>query len=251
MRHILFVLIAGVLLTIGCVEIRTPVPTLPRLPQPPLMPTPIRPIKPHRPHRGDPDDYLGATVGGRTHADGTDVQCDLPGEFQIHNSAGTDGAGLCVFASMHHAGVWQSDPIFEGLFTWMKRHPGGGYPQKVDAMVQQFVKEKGGVLPIYIQVEDNDLEILRLACANGYMPGVTYSFSPTGRYNGQKIAHMVNIVCATASHFVILDNNYPGIDNYEWLSPSEFLKTYSGQGQGWTVILLSPSPPPPPRKRAS
>jgi hypothetical protein len=36
-----------------------------------------------------------------------------------------------------------------------------------------------------------DLDILNRACRTGRMPSVTYSFSPTGRYGGQRIAHII------------------------------------------------------------
>lgn len=182
---------------------------------------------------------VGATVGGRDN----NIQCDLPGELHVHNTGGSDGAGLCVFASMHHAGVWQSDPVFADLFYWMKRHPGGGTPAKVDRMIAAYCQEKGCARPDYVQVEGMDLDILKLACATGRMPGVTYSRSPTGRYGGMRISHMVNLVAAGAGGWWILDNNYPGADKYEKLSEAEFRRVYS---PGWAVILLSPPPPPPP-----
>jgi hypothetical protein len=79
------------------------------------------------------------------------------------------------------------------------------------------------------------------------MPAVTYSFSPSGRYGGQRIAHMVSLVHADERWFCVLDNNYIGADAYEWLSPQEFARTYAHGGQGWSVILLDPGPPPLPR----
>jgi hypothetical protein len=93
-------------------------------------------------------------------------------------------------------------------------------------------------------VESGVRVILKLACKTGRMPGVTYSFSPTGRYGGRRIAHMVSLVSADDRHFVILDNNYPG--TYEWMTPEEFTRSYTGGGQGWAVILLAPPPSPVP-----
>jgi hypothetical protein len=64
--------------------------------------------------------------GGRTSPDGAEeIQIDLPGSQQMKNTGGKDGAGLCVFASMRHSGRWCDEPVFSGLFEWMKRHPGG------------------------------------------------------------------------------------------------------------------------------
>jgi hypothetical protein len=187
-------------------------------------------------------------VGGFTAPDGTPAECDLPTDLHQKNSAGRDGAGLCVFASLRHTGRWQNDPVFGGLFDWMKTKPGGGYPDKVDAMIKQYAQEKGLAVPDYLQVEDADLEILKLACRTGRMPGVTYGYSPSGRYNGQRIAHMVSLVAAGVgpqNWWAILDNNYPG--TLEWMSEAEFKKVYTGsQKTGWAVICLDPPPPPPP-----
>lgn len=190
-------------------------------------------------------DSIGASVGGPT-KDGVTISCPLPPDLQQKNVGGSDGAGLCVYASNRHQGRWQNDPAFDGLFDWMRRHPGGSYPSKFTKTLEQFCKEKGYPVPAYVQVESNDLDILRLASKTGRMPGVTYSFSPTGRYGGQRIAHMVSLVHADANNFVILDNNYVGSDQvYEWQSPAEFARVYAGGGTGWAVILLNPPPPPP------
>lgn len=219
----------------------------------PVRPAPPEPEPPPRrprpcPGPGPCPRQAPAPVGARVNGprlDGTEIQCDLPPDFHTRNTGGSDGLGLCVFCSMHHTGVWQNDPVFTGLFDWMKSKPGGGYPEKVDRMVADYCRDKGLSPPRYVQVEGGDLEVLKLACANGYMPGVTYSRSPTGRYGGRRISHMVSLVHADDTYFVILDNNYPR--TYEWMSPDEFRKTYTGGRSGWAVILLSPGPPAPPR----
>lgn len=192
-------------------------------------------------------DVLGAQRGGRTFTDGTELQCDLPGDMHLKNCGGSDGAGLCVFTSISHSARWQNVPLLEDFQAYMKKYPGGGHPEKVDRMIDQIAREKNIPRPDYIQVEGDDLEILKAACKSGRMPGVTYNFSPTGRYNGQHIAHMVNLVHADDKHFVVLDNNYPGDVNYEWMTPEEFKKVWCGNSQnGWAVILLEPGPPLPP-----
>lgn len=185
-----------------------------------------------------------ATVGGNVAPDGTEVNCDLPRELHVKNRGGSDGAGLCVFASIKHSAMWQRVPPLEGIFEYMFTRPGGGYPSKVDKVIDALCKSKGMPKPLYLQVEDRDLEILKLACKTGRMPGVTYSFSPSGRYGGQRIAHMVSLVHADDKLFGILDNNFPG--TIEWMTPAEFLKTYTGGRNGWSVILLDSGPPPVP-----
>lgn len=187
-----------------------------------------------------------ARVNGRENVDGVKIQCDLPGSLHLRNTGGSDGAGLCVFTSIAHSARWQNIPLLVDFRDWMRKYPGGGYPEKVTAKINQIAKEKGVEPPEYIQVVNRDLEILRKACASGRMVCVTYSVSPTGRYGGSRIAHMVNLVHADKDNFVILDNNYPGDNSYEWLNEEEFLRTYAGRGSGWAVIFLTPGPPPAP-----
>lgn len=219
-------------------------------PPAPVKPTPPKPKKPRRPW-GPREDrpslaLVGAFVGGNQSQDGVEIDCDLPEPLHMKNCGGSDGAGLCVFTSISHAARWQNVPLLENFRDWMRSYPGGGYPEKVDRMVKQIAAEQGVPVPDYVQVESSDLEVLKAACRSGRMPGVTYSFSPTGRYGGGHIAHMVSLVAASDRYFVILDNNYPGGNAYEWLTPQEFQKTYAGSGKGWAFILLSPPPPPPP-----
>jgi hypothetical protein len=56
---------------------------------------------------------------------------------------------------------------------------------------------------------------------------------------------MVSLLHASEKWFCILDNNYP--QSFEWMSPDEFRRTYTGGRSGWSVILLSPGPPPVPK----
>jgi hypothetical protein len=188
-----------------------------------------------------------ATIGGNRTPDGQEIQIDLPPELHQKNIA-SRGLGCCVFRSLDHAARWQDIAALQHFPEWMVQRgiAGGGYPQKVSDLIPKISKDRGLPPPDYIQVEDNDLEILKLACKTGRMPGVTYSFSPSGRYGGGRIAHMVNLVHADDKHFCVLDNNFVGANQYEWLSPQEFLKTYSGGRTGWCVILMPPPPPPIP-----
>ena len=188
-----------------------------------------------------------ASVGGTTAPDGAAIQLDLPGTEHLKNKGGSDGAGLCVFTSISHSSRWQSVGVLDDFRDWMTKHPGGGYPRKVDAMIAQICKERGVPKPDYLQVEGNDLSILKEACKSGRMPGITYCYSPTGRYNGQRIAHMTSLVHADdKGNFCVLDNNYPGANNYEWMDEATFKKVYTGGGGGWCVILLPAGPPPIP-----
>src|SRR3954462_9656940 len=92
-------------------------------------------------------------VAGPALDDGTEVDCDLPARLHVRNRGGSDGAGLCVFASMRHSRLWADEPVFAALFKWMFSHPGGGYPQKVERMVGLYCRLEKKPPPDYFQVE--------------------------------------------------------------------------------------------------
>lgn len=190
-------------------------------------------------------EIIGAKVNGPTSPDGkVTLHCDLPGRLHLKNKGGSDGAGLCVFTSINHAAYWQNVAALSDFRDWMTRYPGGSWPEKTAKKVAEICKEKGLPEPAFFQVEDKSaLDVLKVACKSGRMPGVTYSYSPTGRYNGQKIAHMVSLVHADDDWFCILDNNYPGYEAFEWMTPQEFSRVWTG----WAFILLDPGPPPIPK----
>jgi hypothetical protein len=189
-----------------------------------------------------------SVVGGRISPDGKEeIACDLPGSEHLKNTGrvgprgpGT-GAGLCVFTSIEHCGRYQNESALIGFQKKMTYEPGGGYPDKVDAMIRKYAPKVN-----YIQYTGKDTTLLRLAVKTSRMVGVTYGYSP--RYGGP-IAHMVNLVHLTDKWACILDNNFPGENSYEWMSPDEFDRRWvagSPDKSGWAVILLNPPPPPAP-----
>lgn len=196
---------------------------------------------------------MGAKVGGPVAPDGTtEIHCDLPGSQHLQNKGGSDGAGLCVFTSVDHSARWQNVPALVGFRDYMTRYPGGGWPEKLAKYIKKICAERKLPEPKYVQIENSrDLEPLKLACKTGRMVAVTYERSPTGRYGGSKIAHMVSMPhCGPGlgggqEWVAILDNNYPGTERYEWMSPEEFLRVCNPRGF-WAVILLDGPPPPPP-----
>jgi hypothetical protein len=193
---------------------------------------------------------IEASVGGDTAPDGVPAQIDMPQDLRMHNTGGMGwrgpgtGAGLCVFTSINHAAIWQDvEPLLD-FQKWMTTKPGGGYPEKVDDMIQRKCNEAGLPVPRYVQVEGRDIGPIQMACKTGRMPCITYGYSPSGRYGGDQISHMVNCVHAMNGSYAILDNNYP--EQLEWLNEREFKSSYLSDG-GWCVVLLEPGPPPPPR----
>ena len=187
-------------------------------------------------------------VSGPALGDGTEVDVDFPPERHQKNKGGSDGAGLCVFTSIGQAADWHGHDKLIDFRDWMTRHPGGGYPSKVDKMLAKFCADRGVPVPKYLQVESNDLDIIADAVQRGHMVAITYCRSPTGRYGGQRIAHMVNLVAARAGPgkaWAIHDNNYVGVNQIEWMTEEQFRQTYTGMGGGWSFIWLDPGPPPP------
>jgi len=190
-----------------------------------------------------------ARVGGNVSPDGsTEIGCDLPARLHLRNTGGSDGLGLCVFTSIAHGARWQNLALLEDFRDWMKSRPGGGWPEKVDRMIAAIAAEKKQPVPEYLQLQGGKelFPIFRAALESGRMVQVTYSFSPTRRYGGAKISHMVSLVGLTDRWAVILDNNYPGGDNYEWMSVDQFAATFTGGRAGWAFILLNGGPPPLP-----
>jgi hypothetical protein len=180
-------------------------------------------------------------LGGPLGPDGkTEVTCDLPVSERMRNTGGRDGAGLCVFTSVQNAARYQNETRLVNFQAAMRKEPGGGYPQKVDAMIAKYGK---GTL--YLQYEGKDPAVLRATLATGRMPSVTYN-GHDPHYRGS-IAHMVNLIHLDERWAVVLDNNFVGEQELVWLSPADFLQRWRGNGSGWAVVLLAPPPPPVPR----
>lgn len=236
----------GVVVAALAVMYSPPKPDAP--PQPPCppdgpcpAPSPAPPAPRPKPRPwGDQITTAGRPVeGGLTH-EGVEISCDLPASEKKRNVGGRDGAGLCVFTSIEYAARWQNEERLKDFQEKMRREPGGGYPQKVDAMIAKY---SPGVQ--YIQDTSGNLEILRAAIKSGRMPGVTYGGSDP-HYSGY-VAHMVSLVHLDNEWAVISDNNFPQDNQHVWMSVAEFERRWkAGGGGGWSVILLSPGPPPIP-----
>lgn len=226
-----------------CPDGRCPAPARPNLPKP----APRRPC----PCPADLVDTSFADAGemnGPGH-DGVEVNCDLPTELHLKNRGGSDGAGLCVFASLTHAGQWCDEPVAQHMFEFMFTRPGGGYPTKVDAMLKACAAEMRLPVPSYIQHTGGDPEFIERALATYRYVSCTYDGRDTaygGVYSG-RIAHMVNCVYLGQKWAVVHDNNTPG--RWLWLPRAAFLERWKGGGGGWAVVLLRPGPPPIPTGR--
>jgi hypothetical protein len=174
------------------------------------------------------------------------VSADLPASEHMKNiGSRLDGAGMCVFTSFEHACLYAGIEEFRGFRDWCaNRYPGGGYPQKLDQLVDAYCKAKAVKKPGYVQYEGrNFASYLEAADRTRRMTCTTYGIGE--RYGNRKIYHMVNGVEYNAAKYgAFLDNNFPG--NYEWMDAGEARRRIAyATGEGWVVVLLAPPLPPP------
>jgi hypothetical protein len=188
-----------------------------------------------------------ATVNGKSLEEFV-ITVDLPGFLHRENTTSM-GQGCCVWTSIHHAALWHNVEAYKEAPKWIqsKRIPGGANDYLVEKYLPQMAKDRGfKTAPSFVNYVGRDLDILQLAIDTGRMPGITYNYSPTGRYNRARIAHMVNLVEINKKWAVILDNNYISEKAYEWIPTEEFIRVWTAGSSGWAVILLDPPPPAPP-----
>jgi hypothetical protein len=186
-------------------------------------------------------------VNGRANS-GEELACDLPAHQQFKNiGSKLDGAGMCVFTSFEMACRWHGLEPMRGFRDWCAaKYPGGGYPQKLDQLVNAYCQAKNVRPPQFIQYEGNDPGPLLEACdRSGRMACITYGYSP--RYGSGTIAHMTCCPKFGGEYAVCLDNNFIGADKYEWMTKNELVKRVKWpNGRARVVVLLAPSPPPVP-----
>lgn len=166
----------------------------------------------------DPDS-TGEVVIAQPKYQGVRAAAPIPPALHIRNEGGSDGAGLCVYASMVMAGAWQQVADLTGLkssalWRYVKARPGGSYPSKLTEDVQTVYGDSARIVN-YNGQDDTVLETL----ARQRKPfGITFG---TGRnYNYARIPHMVDGLHYERNGWAcILDNNFPGV--YSWMPASE------------------------------
>lgn len=231
----LAVVVVGALALYGQGVIKSP------LVEPPQVSKPHKPFLPWK--RATTEAFVDSKDG--VGPSGSEVTTDLPKAYRKANIS-SRGAGCCVFQSGSHAGHWQN---VEAVYEWpqwmvQKGIVGGGYPQKVDKLIEQVAKDRGLDIPKYVQHTQGDPKFLELALANEYMPCVTYAGMDPRYGKNTGIDHMVNLVYLDANYACILDNNY--IDAYLWMSRDEFLTRWKARGGGWAYVFIASPPPPVP-----
>lgn len=179
---------------------------------------------------------------------GVELAVDLPGAEHIRNIGSyIDNKGMCVFSSIEMAALAVGLEDMRGFRDWTaKNYRGGGWPDKVDEVLSKWFKTKG-IEPIpYTQYEGRSPgEVLSLCSKTGRMACSTYGYSP--RYGGP-ISHMICVSLYGDRFASVLDNNFPGEQRYEWMSPDEFDKRAKATtGSAWIFVWLTPGQPPLPR----
>jgi len=172
---------------------------------------------------------------------GLEPQIDFPDPQWMKNiGSKVDGSGMCVFTSYEMMCRWAGLEEFRGFRDWCAgKYPGGGYPEKLDRLIQAYCKEKGIKTPTTIQYEGGSPELAQVALKQGLLPCVTLYRSP--RYGRGTIYHMVNCAHLDDHNGAILDNNFQPL---EWASRDETLNRVKLNGKLWAVVIVADPPPP-------
>lgn len=190
---------------------------------------------------------------------GVRAAVDLPPELHMRNTGGSDGAGLCVFTAAELAeSRWAGGGSLAGFQRWMTRRPGGGWPEKLAAMIREYCRETGRPVPRYVQHTGGDPAFLDLAVRTRRMAAVTYAGADD--FYGGTIAHMVDLAHLDGETGAVIDNNRAG--SFVWAGRTQIVNRWKGLddagrplrvwtrrgpvpvGGGWAVVFLGPPPPP-------
>lgn len=182
-------------------------------------------------------DHRGEVVTDEPVYRGKTANAAIPGPQHFKNEPGSDGAGLCVYASNTIDGVFQDVPeLRDGrdsrLWRYVKGRPGGSYPEKFqrDLEAVEFRTK-------WLQFEgtsDEALSIIRHYNEQGLPVAVTMN---TGALYGYRpIHHMVSLVHIDDDDACIVDNNDPG--KYHWMPRDEFARRFMDGPKGWFVVIL-------------
>lgn len=190
----------------------------------------------------------GAAIVGTRHHRGITARDALPASLHLQNVGGSDGLGLCVFTSIGHSARYQGIEELADLRDWMRRHPGGGWPEKVDRVLDVKLGPDHGIEYLHVQGADAYPLLERAAC-EGLMPCVSLGYSERYPELGYAIDHMVNLAHLDDRYACVFDNNFIGDDRYEWMSRAEFeirsRWSSSGPSEVWGIIFFAGLPQPP------
>jgi hypothetical protein len=184
--------------------------------------------------RGQTPDRHGEAVSSEPSYAGTAANAPIPGDLHIRNEGGSDGAGLCVIASLLINGRYQGVPGLEDgkgsdLWRTAKSRPGGYYPEKLERLLKELYPDEE-----WFSWEGDGTELVAHYSALGYPVAATTN---TGAlYGYQSIHHMISVVHLDEDLACIVDNNDPG--KYHWMPASEFAKRFVDGPKGWGFVWL-------------
>jgi hypothetical protein len=223
---------------------------------PVIVPVPYTPQPPdtsgrRRPHR---DVALGVNESA---PDGTQPAIDFPEELWFPNiGSKIDGAGMCVFTAAEFAGVYAGLDEFRGFRDWCaSRYPGGGYPEKLLKLTQEYCEKKGIPRERFdpakdlLQIEHSDPRYIELCVRNGWCCGLSLYHSD--RYKDPRTGQVLKIIyhMTNCAHFgdgkwgAVLDNNFRSL---EWKPAEKYLADSMYQGRYWLFAFRAVGPPPAP-----
>lgn len=182
---------------------------------------------------GQAPDSRGEAILGEPAYRGERASAPIPPELHVRNEGGSDGAGLCVIASILANGQYQAVPGLQrgkdsALWRTAKSRPGGYHPTKLEQLINATMPGEK-----WASYYGPDATVLDRLSREGYPIGATMN---TGRQYGYKrIAHMISLLhYRTGGWACVLDNNFPGV--YSWMPADEFVRRWKDYGNGWAWI---------------
>ena len=160
---------------------------------------------------------------------GSNANAPIPANLHVRNEGGSDGAGLCVIASLRINGRYQGVPGVEQIWARAKTRPGGYSPDKLQGLLDETVPAEK-----WASYVGRDTGILEQLSSAGYPIGATMN---TGElYGYQPIHHMVSLVHYDQAKDLacVVDNNRPGV--FSWMTAREFSRRWIDGGTGWAFV---------------
>lgn len=165
---------------------------------------------------------------------GQHASAPIPDKFHIRNEGGSDGLGLCVYASAVMAGATQgvadlAELKQSALWKHAKSRPGGSWPEKL-------AKDLNTVYPFekygerWQQYVGTDFDILAQWSDQGRV--VCSTMNTGALYNYKPIHHMINVIGFKRGGYAgVVDNNEPGVRR--WMPAKEFERRAIDGGTAW------------------
>ena len=172
--------------------------------------------------------------------DGHAASAPIPPELHQRNTGGSDGAGLCVIASMvtagRHMGI--DGRFLERLWANARKAPGGYDLTKLETLIHRTAAECGIKPPGYFSyIGTNPAAAERLS-----QLGIPFGMTLTQAEYASAMHHMVTDIDFEASGLsALVDNNLPG--RYRWMAGK---RRWVLAHDGGVVWLFAWMPPPKP-----